>query len=117
MKVFFFVAEPQDDSATQDTQKIAEQLQAWVGEDNPHAVFIHTEACEQGGARLGVEMKIKLPKQLNTPLEAFYKIANEYQCDFVVGFIDGDDYEEVCFFGKEEGKPDPFAIGCYLGFE
>ncbi len=117
MKVFFFVAEPQDDSTTQDTQKIAEQLQAWVGEDNPHAVFIHKEAGEQGDARLGVEMKIKLPKQLNAPLDAFYKITHECNCDFVVGFIDGDDYEEVCFFGKEEGKPDPFAIGCYLGFE
>ena len=117
MKVFFYVAEPQDVDEKQETQKIAEQLQLWVGEDNPHTEFIQKEADEQNGARLGIEMMIKAPKQLNAPLTALYKIAKEYRCDFTVGFIEGNNYEEVCFFGDEEGKPDPFAIGCYLGFE
>ena len=110
MQIFLYIDNPE--LGEQEAEVIA-VLQTWVAEHAPHAVFIHTPEIN----KLGVRMQIKAPKQLNQPLADMYVLAKKYRCEFSVGFIENDQEEEVCFFGDEEGKPDPFEIGCYLGFE
>lgn len=64
---------------------------------------------------LGVELSVKNNSKLKDPLNALYKIAQKHQCEFVVGQIDDGEYADVCYFGYEEGRPDYFEIGNYLG--
>ena len=111
MKIYIFLDSPE--FGAKEAAAI-NALQNWVGEDNPHAEFINDR---DGEWRLGIELDMKKSKFLTTPLNDMYAFAKEYKCNFVVGYIDEDVYEDVCYFGKDEGKPDPFAIGCYLGFE
>lgn len=111
MKIYMFIDAPElgEKEAT-----AIEALNAWVGEGNPHARFVDER---EGAWRLGIELDMKKPKFLTTPLNDMYAFAKEYKCNFVVGYIDNETYEDVCYFGQDEGKPDPFAIACYLGFE
>ncbi len=114
MQIYIMVDKPEFEEKEADAVKAVTQ---WVGEDNPHAILIHVAASEEVEFKLGIEMQIKAPKQLIPPLNEFYKIAKTFKCDFVVGSIEGEDREDVCFFGYEEGKADAFEVGCYLGFE
>ena len=111
MKIYMFVDAPE---LGEKEAAAIEALQAWVGEDNPHATFVDNR---EGVWKLGIELEMKKPKFLTAPLNDMYAFAKDYKCNFVVGYIDNNTYEDVCYFGKDEGKPDPFAIACYLGFE
>lgn len=110
MKIYMYVDNPE---LGEQEQAMADALNAWVGEDNPHASFVYdtTESIT-----LGIEFEMKNKKFLAAPLKDLYALAQQYKCDFVVGFYEGEDREDVCYFGKEEGKPDAFEIGSYLGF-
>ena len=114
MQIYIMVDQPEFD---ENEAAAVAAISDWVGEDNPHATLIHVERDDEAEFQLGIEMQIKAAKQLIPPLNEFYKIAKKFKCDFVVGFIEGDEREDVCFFGNEEGKPDAFEVGCYLGFE
>lgn len=114
MHVYVFVDNP-DFGENEDA--VIAQIESWVGEDNPHVTFVNDCNGQNGTKRLGVELKLKQRKFLSPPLLALNKVAQQYKCDFVVGYIEENVYEDVCFFGKEEGKPDAYEIGCYLGFD
>lgn len=117
MHIYMFVTEPHEiDESEQDVieekrASLEAAVQAFVGEGNLYIQFVNE------GERLGITANLKRAKHLNEPLKALYAIAKEHKCDFVTGVIDGDTYEDVCYFGCEEGKPDPFEISSYLGFE
>ncbi|HEY7771749.1 MAG TPA: hypothetical protein VIC26_01100 [Marinagarivorans sp.] len=114
MQIYIMVDQP--DFGEREQAAIA-AVTTWVEEHSPHATLVHTDAGEGAELELGIEMQIKAAKQLIPPLNDFYAFAKEYKCDFVVGLIDGDEREDVCFFGHEEGKADAFEVGCYLGFD
>ena len=115
MNVYIFIDNP--DLGEQHDDAIA-SLQACIGEDNPHATLVNETANdEQDIERLGIVFTLKRSKYLHTPLADLYKIALKYKCDFVVGIVEGDAYEDICYFGIEEGKPDAYEIGCYLGLK
>ena len=44
-------------------------------------------------------------------------MAKAYKCDFVVGYVEQSEREDVCFFGHEEGRADAFEVACYLGLD
>ena len=114
MQIYIMVDKPEFEDKEADAVAAITQ---WVGEDNPHATLVHVAESEEAEFQLGIEMQIKAAKQLIPPLNEFYKIAKTFKCDFVVGSIEGEDREDVCFFGYEEGRADAFEVGCYLGFE
>lgn len=109
MKIYMYVDNPE---LAENEQPLADAIHTWVGEDNPHvsAVYKQTDPVT-----LGIELEMKNRKFLIEPLNELNKLAQQYKCDFVVGFFEGDEREDVCYFGKEEGKPDAFEIGSYLG--
>ncbi len=76
-------------------------------------------ACEpiQTEDRLGMSITIKKNKQLKNPLNFVYGIAKKHKLEFAIAMQDEEsgEWEEVCFFGYEEGKPDIFEVACYLG--
>lgn len=51
------------------------------------------------------------------PLSFLYELAKTHKQEFVVGIYDaaGSTYENICYFGYEEGKPDPHEVASYLG--
>lgn len=114
MQIYMMVDQP--DFGEQESAVVA-AVAEWVGEHNPHATFVHVAQSDDSEFQLGVEMQIKAPKQLIGPLNDFYKLSKTFKCDFVIGAIDGENREDVCFFGHEEGKADAFEVGCYLGFD
>lgn len=110
MKIYMYVDNP---DLGENEQAMVDAIAQWVGEDNPHAKFINARDDEW---ILGIELEMKNRKFLAEPLNAMHKLALKYKCDFVVGYIEDGEKEDVCYFGKEEGKPDLFEIGSYLGF-
>lgn len=112
MKVYFRIDAPDFGEQTEDA---ITALDEWAAARGEHATLVN----ENDGSTwaLGADMTIKAAKQLIEPLNGLYAFAKTYRCDFVVGYFDDDQQEDVCYFGHEEGKPDAFEIGCYLGIE
>lgn len=71
--------------------------------------------------RIGIYTSARKSKQLQTPLNFLYNVAKNNKVEFAIAMMDDDngdtEWQEVCFFGYEEGQPDIFEIGCYLGFD
>ena len=53
--------------------------------------------------------------QLNFPVDLFNGLAEQYDIDCEVGYIEDDTREPVSYFGKGEGKGEAFLIAEYLG--
>lgn len=68
-------------------------------------------------ADVGIEFSITKPEKLKGTLNALQQMAKTYKCDFVVGVKEAGNYQNVCYFGHEEGRPDLYEISAYLGFE
>ena len=67
---------------------------------------------------LGIYMTVKKSQHLKKPLNFFYTLAKQHKVEFVLGYFDDDfgESEDICYFGYEEGQPDIFEVGSYLGF-
>jgi hypothetical protein len=113
MKIYIFVDKP--DLGDKESEAIV-AIGSWVTQSNLQTIFVN-ERQPSNGWKLGIELEIKSSQQLISPLNHFYQMAKQYKCDFVVGFFVGNEQEDVCYFGHEEGKADAYEVGCYLGFE
>lgn len=114
MKIYMMV-EPLDFGEKQ--AEAVEAISEWAAANAPHIHFVCSfeEVDTEGLVALGVETEIKRAKFLNPTLVALNNIAQTYKVDFVVGEISVDGgREDVCYFGYEEGRPDPYAIASYL---
>lgn len=109
MQVYIFVDNPN----FEEEESFLSQLGSIVAEQTPFLEFV--DRIQDSNRHLGVLLQPKEPKHLIAPLNALYALAKTLNCEFVVGVVNGGDYEDVCFFGKEEGKPDAFEIASYLG--
>ncbi len=67
--------------------------------------------------RIGIQVSLSKKKFLQEPLNFLNSVAKQHKIDFVVGFIENGEAEDVCFFGHNEGKPDLFEVGTYLGLK
>lgn len=63
---------------------------------------------------IGLDIETAKPEKLKDALNFLQQQAETYQCEFVVGLVEGDSYRDVCFFGYEEGRPDVHEIANYL---
>lgn len=68
---------------------------------------------------LGLVLDTNKKFDLKEPLNFLNRLAKEHEQEFVVGHFDEDtgEPESVCYFGYEEGRPDLFEIGSYLGLK
>lgn len=119
MKIYFFAVhdEPEDY-----TPALATALSAWA-EPKTTIQFVHrTDDTDEAPktaleVELGYELTLSKTQKLKDPLNFLYTLAREHKCEFVVGLINDNNYEDVCYFGYEEGRPDMFEIAHYLGME
>jgi len=66
-------------------------------------------------SRIGLFTSATKPNQLKTPLNFLYSLAKEFKLEFAIAMQEDNEWHEVCFFGYQEGRPDIFEVGCYLG--
>jgi len=110
MNVYMYI---DGDELKEIAEAVVESLTGWIGEGNEKTSLVNDVENDTLGIQLVVEKK----PQLKKPLNFLFSIAKEHKCDFVVGIIcpDTGAREDVCYFGHEEGRPDMFEIGTYLG--
>lgn len=90
-------------------QTVDEQIQQWAAEKE-HFDEFSTEV------ESGLLVWVKKAEQLKMPLNFLYGLAKTFKLEFAVSLEEENGgWEEVCYFGHEEGKPDVFEISCYTG--
>lgn len=99
-----------DEELLEHKSDLDEQLEAWVKDHEHFSVVID----EQSSA---LQVQVKKAEQLKLPLNFLYKMAKQYKLEFAISQLDDEsgEWEEVCYFGHEEGKPDIFEVACYVG--
>ncbi len=119
MKIFLFLD-------SHDTDEVSEPMAAaithWLEKSQSSAVLINAQASQGAeGTRsdwdFGMIIDTNKKATLAKPLNFLYDQAREHRQEFVVGLIDEATgrYEDICYFGYEEGKPDMFEFASYLG--
>ncbi|OUS27594.1 hypothetical protein A9Q99_14215 [Gammaproteobacteria bacterium 45_16_T64] len=110
MELYIYIeAEELEDVA----EPMVEAIVPWIGNKNEKTKLVNQIA----EGFVGVNMTVTSKNGLKKPLIFLYDLAKEHKCDFVVGILDTETgaMEDVCYFGHEEGRPDMFEIGSYLG--
>lgn len=117
MKIYLF---SEHDDIEEVRSALAKELSEWA-EPKTTVTFINRDIESvkapktQRPVELGVELSISKVQKLKEPLNALYKMSKSFHCDFVVGVIDDEAYQDVCYFGDLEGRPDMYEIANYLG--
>ncbi len=115
MKIYMFA---EHDDLQDFSEQLNSSLEKWAAEKTIFNSICRKEQLNTSRLiEIGLEFETNKSQKLKEPLNFLYGLAKQYECDFSVGIIEGQDYSDVCFFGFEEGKPDMFEIACYLGFE
>ena len=101
---------------------IADTMAKWAESSKLKCIFVKNQDLEGDeldlpSLELGLVLPINKSFDLKEPLNYLFKIAKTNQLNFVVGITDdnNESREDVCYFGCDEGKPDFFEIGTYLG--
>lgn len=112
MKLSFYV---DSDDIADIAKAVSSSITQWIKATNSPAYFI--DNGEGTTRQLGIQLQIRKKGELRDPLKKLYEIANKQRCEFAVGIVDKKtgETEEICYFGKSEGKPDAFEIANYLG--
>ncbi len=97
-------------------------ISKWLKEGKSSAQLVNTNVesgAERGRTNWDIGLTIETSKKaiLAKPLNFLYELAKAEQQEFVVGIYDEShsSYENVCYFGYEEGKPDLHEVASYLG--
>ena len=107
-----------DDEAPQEVaDKLMTAINAWLEETEIAAQPVDVRDGEGADWLLGIQLEIKRKAGLKRPLEFLYQQAEKMEREFVIGLYDKEtgDRENVCYFGYEEGRPDPDEVALYLG--
>ncbi len=117
MRLYIYIDQP--DYAELATP-ISQELSAWIGSNKKHIQLVNralAEYPEQADNELGIDIQLETANALKKPLEYLYGLARTHKIDFVVGIHDPESgaREDVCYFGLEEGRPDPDEVALYLG--
>lgn len=119
MNIYFFA---EHDEIEDHFEAIHKDISAWAEPKTTVTTVLRSietdeEPKTQRDYEVGVEIRISKTQKLKDPLNFLYTLAKTHECEFVVGLIDGEVYQDVCYFGFEEGRPDMFEIAHYLGLE
>ncbi len=97
-------------------------ISKWLKEGKSSAQLVNTNVengTERGRTNWDIGLTIETSKKtiLAKPLNFLYELAKTEQQEFVVGIYDErhSSYENICYFGYEEGKPDLHEVASYLG--
>ncbi|PVZ70531.1 hypothetical protein [Pelagibaculum spongiae] len=117
MKLYIYIDQFDQDELEQD---IINSLSSWVGSSKGSYQLVNLrpeDHPELDCWKLGITLEIKKKIELKSPLNLLYSLAKKHKLDFVIGIIDNKsgDEEDICYFGHEEGRPDLYEIGSYLG--
>lgn len=117
MNIYMFAEQDELDDIR---SALAVELSQW-SEPKTTVTFVNRDADSaetpntKRSIELGIELTLSKVQKLKEPLNALYKMSKAHHCDFVVGIIEGESYQDVCYFGDQEGRPDMFEIANYLG--
>jgi hypothetical protein len=119
LNVYFFA---EHDEIEDIADAIYKELGVWAEpKTTVTTVLRNDETDEQPKTKreteVGYEISISKTQKLKDPLNFLNTVAKSHKCDFVVGMLEDDKYQDVCYFGNEEGRPDMFEIAHYLGLE
>ena len=109
--------EKQEKKLRQNLPALQAALQAYV-DANPAANVTLINECESDDCedwQLGISQPVKKNIHLNFPVDLFNKLAEQYDIDCEVGYVEDGTREPVSYFGKHEGKGEAFLIAEYLG--
>lgn len=111
--IYIYVDAPDD---VKDFAATADAVRDWTdGRDNVTWIHRTGDDAQRGDLDAGIELNARRASDLKVPLNALYSIARQFRCDFVVGKRVESGFEDVCYFGAEEGRPDMFEVATYLG--
>lgn len=122
MLVYILIAcdrldEKQEKKLKQNLPELQAALQAYADENTATTVTLindcESDDCEDW--QLGISQPIKKPVHLNPPVNLFNNLAQQYDIDCEVGYIEDDQREAVSYFGKHEGRGEAFLIAGYIG--
>jgi hypothetical protein len=116
MKVMFNIYIQAEAEELQDiAADLESEITPWLSEKDTGAQLLAD--CDENNvySRVGINMQVRKRADLKEPLSFLYKLAKSHKCDFVLGVYDGDQQEDICYFGHEEGKPDAFEVANYIG--
>ncbi|GGE39848.1 hypothetical protein GCM10007421_12250 [Halopseudomonas oceani] len=122
MLVYILIAcdrldEKQEKKLKQNLPELQAALQVYADENVATTVTLindcESDDCEDW--QLGISQPIKKPVHLNPPVNLFNSLAQQYDIDCEVGYIEDDVREAVSYFGKHEGRGEAFLIAEYLG--
>ena len=122
MLIYIFIAcdrldEKQEKQLKQNLPALQAALQTYVEANEANRAELindcSSDDCEDW--QLGISQQVKKPLHLNPPVNLFNSLAEQYDIDCEVGFIEDDTREAVSYFGKHEGRGEAFLIAGYLG--
>ncbi|WP_299974487.1 hypothetical protein [uncultured Pseudoteredinibacter sp.] len=99
-----------DEELLEHKSELDEQLETWVKDNEHFSTVLDERSC-------ALLVQVKKAEQLKLPLNFLYKMAKQYKLEFAICQLDEEssEWEEVCYFGNEEGRPDIFEVACYVG--
>lgn len=109
--------EKREKKLRQNLPELQAALQAYVDANAANNVTLINE-CESDDCedwQLGISQPVTKSIHLNFPVDLFNRLAEQYDIDCEVGYIEDDVREPVSYFGKYEGKGEAFLIAEYLG--
>ncbi|MCF6281368.1 MAG: hypothetical protein L3J28_04010 [Candidatus Polarisedimenticolaceae bacterium] len=119
MKIYLHL---ESDEIDEVAEAIITAISDWLKEGKSGAQLVNSnvdEGAEGGRSGWDIGLTIETSKKsiLAKPLNFLYELAKKERQEFVVGIYDEAkaSYENVCYFGYEEGKPDPYEVASYLG--
>ncbi|MFA5677452.1 MAG: hypothetical protein WC953_03460 [Pseudomonas sp.] len=107
----------QEKKLRQNLPELQAALQAYIEANATHNVTLINE-CESDDCedwRLGISQPVTKNTHLNFPVDLFNGLAEQYDVDCEVGYVEDGVREPVSYFGKHEGKGEAFLIAEYLG--
>jgi hypothetical protein len=122
MKIYLHLESDELDENEACAETIIAAISEWLKEGKSSAQLVNAnveEGAEGGRTDWDIGLTIETSKKpiLAKPLNFLYELAKKEQQEFVVGIYDeaNSSYENVCYFGYEEGKPDLHEVASYLG--
>jgi len=95
---------------------LSESIMAWAADQGDAIELVNQTDIATGERHLGINLQASKAAQLRAPLQFLYGLSKAHKLEFVVGVYDPDSraMEDICYFGHNEGKPDPFEVANYL---
>jgi len=119
MKIYLYL---ESDETEEVAEPIISAIGEWLKEGHSSAQLVNANIDKGAdGTRsdwdIGLSIETNKKATFAKPLNFLYELAKTLKQEFVVGIHDETNgrYENVCYFGYEEGKPDLHEMASYLG--